>query len=127
MVDIYKKRNVMPPCACLVCCFLFEMAGCNIHLIYATMQKHNCQIHKLLPAFKVLLIVSSSTFYNSIISCFDVIRMPQVPEGSQVQFHVSNEYLYTVLPFLAASFKILINSLPHESLAVCFCAVRDIN
>lgn len=68
------------------------------NVIQNYMQWPKCPLHKLFPAFKQILMVSSSTFYNSIISCFDVIRMPQVPEGSEVQFHVLNEYLYTVSP-----------------------------
>lgn len=52
---------------------------------------------------KRLLIVSSGSLYNRIISCFDVIRKPQVPEGYEVLFNAPNEYLDTVLTFPAAS------------------------
>lgn len=43
----------------------------------------------------------TNPIYNHIILGFGVIRIPQVPEGSWVQLHALDEYLYTVLPFLA--------------------------
>lgn len=43
--------------------------------------------------------------------------MPQVPEGSWVRLHALDEYLYTVLPFLATGFPVLINSSPLGALS----------
>lgn len=59
----------------------------------------------------------TNPIYNHIISGFGVIRMPQVPEGSWVRLHALDEYLYTVFPFLATGFPVLINSSPLNALS----------
>lgn len=90
--EVQLKPPVLPLPECVML-FILRRVGLHCPL-------DEIRMREPLPAFQT---ASSGPVYNRIISRFDVIRMPQVPEGSEVLFNAPNEYLDTVLTFPAAS------------------------